>query len=281
MTTQTDKILENSEHLKKIKSAITVAFIFFIVAYIAFRFTTNTATHEELGTLGDYIGGLLNPIIGFCAFLALLHTIEIQSAELKQSTEQLKESANALKEQSSLWNKQNFESSFFMLTSSLKEDRKDFDLSPYLEHPSASIIDNLGVEEIENPKGEQAFYFLSDIYLRKLASAPSETTAIKYLNYLFDENIFTGSVKIHTNKIMSIMKYVFRNIKNQEDIKFYLNILFDFLSLPERIIFSYYCLQNPESEEATIGKKYGLFRSYGVDSTSLPVIADMYKKYLL
>lgn len=60
------------------------------------------------GEFGDYVGGVLNPILSFFALIALLFTIRIQVKELKISTRELRKSAEAFEQQ-------NFESTFFQL----------------------------------------------------------------------------------------------------------------------------------------------------------------------
>ena len=79
---------------------------------------------NELGTLGDYIGGILNPFVSLLAFSGLLYTIylqrkdiEIARKELRASTNAQTDSSRALKEQLQAIEKQNFESTFFHLLS--------------------------------------------------------------------------------------------------------------------------------------------------------------------
>jgi hypothetical protein len=50
------------------------------------------------GAFGDYVGGVLNPVFAFLAFIALLLTIILQSRELELTRVELKNSADALKD---------------------------------------------------------------------------------------------------------------------------------------------------------------------------------------
>ena len=43
-------------------------------------------SNGDWGTFGDYLGGVLNPILGFASFMALLYTVRLQSNELKNIT---------------------------------------------------------------------------------------------------------------------------------------------------------------------------------------------------
>lgn len=74
----------------------------------------------KLGPFGDFFGGMLNPILSFCTFMALLMTIVLQQKELSLTRKELSEtqkatrdSAEALKEQSNSIKLQNFENTFF------------------------------------------------------------------------------------------------------------------------------------------------------------------------
>ena len=83
---------------------------------------TNQDDQAKWGQLGDYVGGLLNPLFGFLGFFALLLTIWFQSKELRLSREELRmsreelaKSALALASQNSTLSQQNFENTFFQL----------------------------------------------------------------------------------------------------------------------------------------------------------------------
>lgn len=60
------------------------------------------------GTFGDFIGGVLNPLVAFCALYWLTQSIKIQKKELE-------EARHALNNQSAMLDKQRFEDTFFSL----------------------------------------------------------------------------------------------------------------------------------------------------------------------
>jgi uncharacterized membrane protein len=47
---------------------------------------------SDWGQMGDFFGGMLNPILAFASFIALLVTIKLQSEEMKETREELKQS---------------------------------------------------------------------------------------------------------------------------------------------------------------------------------------------
>ena len=65
-------------------------------------------TADVWGQMGDYFGGMLNPIFAFASFMALLYTIRIQSEELRMTREELSKSAAAAQLSAEL-EKQNLE----------------------------------------------------------------------------------------------------------------------------------------------------------------------------
>lgn len=67
------------------------------------------------GQLGDFFGGILNPILSFVAILAVLYTIRIQSKELAEAREETKIANRTLIKQTQVFERQNFESVYFRM----------------------------------------------------------------------------------------------------------------------------------------------------------------------
>lgn len=93
--------------------SLIVGFAFIsVIAFYCIKFNTEwfsfSNNKEDWGLFGDYIGGILNPIIAFMALIALLCTIKIQKQELADTRA-------VLREQEATNKKQNFESTFFAL----------------------------------------------------------------------------------------------------------------------------------------------------------------------
>jgi uncharacterized membrane protein len=86
-----------------------------LILYIAKFGMVLSSSAETWGQFGDYMGGILNPIYGFLALLALLLTLYVQLFELRQSTIELRSSAAALAKQNAAMAVQNFESAFFQM----------------------------------------------------------------------------------------------------------------------------------------------------------------------
>ena len=106
---------------------------FYLKAYLDFEHNYLTWIHnpdngevmsraEALGLSGDFLGGVLNPILSFFSFLALLFTLRLQRRELTATMEELKKSTIAAESNVRLFTEQiaaqrldAFENTFFAL----------------------------------------------------------------------------------------------------------------------------------------------------------------------
>lgn len=84
------------------KTAVIVAFAFIVIVVVFAIYFNNfdgslSNKSEDFGTFGDFVGGTLNPIFAFASFLALLYTIIVQLAQLKQNQEELQMTREELK----------------------------------------------------------------------------------------------------------------------------------------------------------------------------------------
>lgn len=76
---------------------------------------------DKWGQVGDFFGGMLNPVLAFASFIALLYTIRIQSSELDLTRHELEKSAKAQKESAET------------LQHQLNESRKQYLMGQYHE----------------------------------------------------------------------------------------------------------------------------------------------------
>lgn len=109
---------------KNIVPLLVLIFVFALICgglaitFYNFTFSGNISSeHERWGTLGDFFGGVLNPVFSLFGLLALLLTIILQNKELRLSTKEFSKSAAALYDQSKSIKIQNFENTFFKLIS--------------------------------------------------------------------------------------------------------------------------------------------------------------------
>ncbi|NRF14118.1 hypothetical protein [Vibrio coralliilyticus] len=98
-----------SKHLLSLIIIFTTLIIISIVSFYAFHFQELeiSTDPEKWGPFGDFFGGVLNPILAFFSFLALLYTIHIQQNELELTREELKSSVSAQKDTATFAKNQN------------------------------------------------------------------------------------------------------------------------------------------------------------------------------
>jgi hypothetical protein len=100
---------------------------FLIVAYaIAFWKNGWSKNPDAWGQLGDYIGGLLNPLVAGFALMALVVSIRLQKAELAETRKELENSRLAMEEQAKTAEQQRREQRFFDLLNLYQEMLKSF-----------------------------------------------------------------------------------------------------------------------------------------------------------
>lgn len=75
----------------------------------------NHGSAQYWGQIGDFVGGVLNPILSFVALLAVIINLYMQRKELQLAREDAVENQNIQNQQSAIFDKQNFEAVFFKL----------------------------------------------------------------------------------------------------------------------------------------------------------------------
>ncbi|ESS73927.1 hypothetical protein MGMO_8c00640 [Methyloglobulus morosus KoM1] len=90
-----NKSLTSAVDSKKI--VVIICFIvLIIVGFYFYNFHNGLSKDNGVwGTFGDYVGGILNPIIAAFAFYLIAKTYELQKTELEETRKLLKVSTNA------------------------------------------------------------------------------------------------------------------------------------------------------------------------------------------
>jgi hypothetical protein len=102
-----DPETSNSSFARKRREVNLIAqfilYITFSVGTLVIIYLSNFAlklpsdSPEQWGQMGDFFGGMLNPVLAFASFIALLYTIRLQSSELQLSRQELSETRQELK----------------------------------------------------------------------------------------------------------------------------------------------------------------------------------------
>lgn len=223
------------------------------VSVIAYGFY-NAATYKELGTWGDFVGGLLNPLLTFITFIAVLLTLWLQRQELGFTRDEMVRSADALERQDRTLQKQSFENTFFEMLR--------------LHNSIVESIDLVNPETGAVTKGRDAFNVfytrLNKIYRdndRKLKQNNS-TLKIAELSYY----TFWNDTKTELGHYFRFLFNFFRFIENS-DVKddFYPKLLRSQLSDQELLILFYNNVSEQGAPFRQYANRYELFDNLAVE----------------
>ena len=203
-----------------------------VVSVYIFKFAHLGLSNEQevWGQFGDYIGGVLNPIFAFFAFIALMITIKLQNEalitskeELKLSREELEKSRIAQEAQSESLKLQNqatklqiFENTFFQLINLFIEKKKE-------------IV-----------YGTDAY---SNKAIKKYMNSFKSTYEFNYENFYTTNESFFGT---YFGQIYQVLNFI--NTSDIKDKQRYVNIFRAQFTKDELEFLFYHCL-------GTIGKR--------------------------
>lgn len=104
---------------------ILVGTILFVLYFLYFYLMDEEVNAGSLGTLGDFIGGNLNPILAFITTILLIETLSLQRKATKAAEDGAEEARATVRDQRLLIQTQIFESSFFNLMSLCMDEFKN------------------------------------------------------------------------------------------------------------------------------------------------------------
>nr|WP_288467453.1 hypothetical protein [uncultured Pseudomonas sp.] len=78
----------------------------------------NVKVNTDIGQVGDFVGGILNPVLSFLALIAIVISISIQERELSSSVD-------SLRSQEKIFKAQNFENSLFNIMTMQRNRRSE------------------------------------------------------------------------------------------------------------------------------------------------------------
>ena len=94
---------------------VAVAAVVVLHQYFSQFDGAKSSSQEVWGQFGDFVGGTLNPILGFVSVLVLVATLNLQRVELKESREVFKEGNYLLEMQLTPIHLQSLENTFFKM----------------------------------------------------------------------------------------------------------------------------------------------------------------------
>ncbi len=200
------------------------------------------------GAWGDFIGGTLNPILTFLAFIGVLFSIFLQKVELGMSRRELERSANALETQIRSIEKQNFEVAFFQMLNSFNAMVETIDLQRRDTGATTSGRDCFRV-----------FYTrLNKIYRENLKKAGTKHEAEKVLRLSYFQ--FWKEYRLELGHYFRLLYNIFRFLDESEASEdYHSKILRAQLSDQELLLLFYNCISQHGRSFEKYAVKYQLF----------------------
>lgn len=197
-------------------------------------------TLSNLGTIGDYFGGLINPLLGFVSFCALLYTILIQREELKRSIKVQTESAKTFKQQ-------RFETTFFSLLNHITQSITLLENKHYVNQVKGFNNENNRIVEDVKRHSERIFNNSGD----------NEANLSKIQNelYRYDSDVSKLSILIY-----QALKFIDTECSNDNPKK-YSNILRAYLNSNWLFILAINCCR---TDLESMGKYKLLIEKYAM-----------------
>lgn len=105
--------------------AVIVTTLLGSLYFVYFYLANEEINASSLGTLGDFIGGNINPVLTFVTTILLIETLSLQRKATSIAEEESADAKRTIKEQGELIKTQIFESSFFNLINLCLEEYKN------------------------------------------------------------------------------------------------------------------------------------------------------------
>lgn len=213
-----DSFFEEKKGLQKLfKLAVFGVLIVFIINLVFNR--------DGFGAWGDFMGGVLNPILSFLTFMGLLITIVLQQKELKDARIEFTRQSDALEQQQKEMTIQSFDNKFFQmldLFNFVKINVKDeFDFKKQREKLENYIVDDIIKNEAVVDKNYYAFF---------------ESNFVRF------NNEYDTTFKYYFLNLFQLLKYIDDNADSFEDAKEYSNIIRAQLSKDELVLLLFNCI---------------------------------------
>lgn len=241
--------LENKE-LKKLNRDVNVslrfaigAFVLLVGGYTFWFWIYNDiplSTDSSLwGTFGDFVGGILNPMIAFLAFYWLTKSVKIQKTELEATKLVLAETEKATKEQAITQEKKRFEDTFHSLLSQLNTISQQITHEHILrDKPRASKLAQLHTAVINNSGNNM------QVAIEKMREHDSDCS--HYFRVLYQILMFIAMKHDFSNPPKNFDKAMKRERTESE--KFYANIVRSFVNMDATRLLAINCAVNNEMD---------------------------------
>lgn len=151
-----------------------VASLLIALYYIYFSIAEDVDA-SSLGTLGDFIGGNINPVLTFISTILLIETLSLQRKATVAAEKSADEAKATFAEQSLLIQTQIFESSFFQIMSLCLEEYKSIKIDT----------------SVSTYKSSAAFKFIEEAFMARKLAGEEPSEIIDDLELTYGDLIFS------------------------------------------------------------------------------------------
>ncbi|WP_207936452.1 hypothetical protein [Pseudomonas sp. 51_B] len=215
---------------------VALVFIFIIVGLFVYFGENLPKIPTDIGQIGDFVGGLTNPVLSFLALLVLLRTTRIQTLESRKTT-------NFMRAQQEILEIEKFESTFFQLLNQLET---------HCERHFREITDGKSKGDIISARLWGSYKELAE-----LPETDQLEAANKHMSFIADDPLGI----ILAQRAMRVVKFIDDSRINKEKLASYAEILRDTIYPAECAIIMSISFESRAAREAL--KKWGI-----VDLTS-------------
>ncbi|MFI7857385.1 putative phage abortive infection protein [Pseudomonas promysalinigenes] len=160
----------------------------------------NHETAAYWGQIGDFVGGILNPLLSFVAFLAVLINLVLQRQDLSLAREEAREANKNQRLQSRIFEKQNaaverqnFESTFFRLLDTHRQQ--------------ASLVKVAMLQSRNVKTGEACFDWVKSAFLPTATFGVNEVDLIKEKVEVYSADYSIG-MSTYFKNLHQILKFI-------------------------------------------------------------------------
>ncbi len=229
-----EEILDTSDLAKSIRKAKMLAFSLLALIPAVYLMWFYFVNHQTLstdsstwGTFGDFVGGILNPLIALLAFYWLTQSVLIQKTELSETQKVLKETEKAQKEQALTQEKKRFEDTFFSLLNQLNTVFDGLNESLIIrERPLPSKVMALHAAVIKATVGSTI-----ELRVAKMRESSSDTShyfrvlyhilkfILEHSRFNADPMLFEAAIKKNVTRTEKFYSNIVRSFLNKEIIQ--------------------------------------------------------------
>jgi hypothetical protein len=228
------KIMKHEEKIGNCLYFLLVVVLIILGIYF-YNFHEGVPEQGAFAQFGDFIGGLLNPILSFAALLALLWTIRLQTEELGYTKIEIAKSSNALIAQEEQMRKQ---------TNRLA----DQSIENLFVHTLKMHLEAIDNEVFGDAKGRASFNIKAEARISSIEQRGHRLKPVSGKEPL-DNNFLFKEFFSYVTKVMTLINLAFEHQKNNKESSL-LKILISNVTIDEMKVLEHIEIENGLSNGA-------------------------------